>query len=170
MDQIIFGFSRPKSGFQPFSWAIQFFTASNISHAYVKFYSAKYDRWLIYQASGLAVNFTNTEIFEAKETVVEEFEIPISDEAKQKTIQFAIDNCGAPYGILQIFGILLVILAKKIGIKIPNILYNSSTFVCSELAADILKEIGNGSELDPKVTTPVDLKNYLINNGFNPVK
>jgi len=165
-NRIIFGFSRPKGWFQPFSWAIRFFTWSNISHAYIKFYSTKYDRWLIYQASGLAVNFIGDAMFAPKEVIVEEYEIPISELTKNKTIEYAIDKCGSSYGVLEILGLLLVILAKKVGKNIPNILYNNNTFVCSELAADILIEIGEGNGLDPKTTTPVDLRNFLISKGY----
>jgi hypothetical protein len=167
-DKIIFGFSRPKGWFQPFSWAIRFFTWSDISHAYVKFYSAKYDRWLIYQASGLAVNFVGDTEFISKEIVVEEYELDISIETKNKAVQYAIDQCGKSYGMLQILGLLLVVLADRIGIAIPNILYNNNTFVCSELAADVLLEIGKGQGIDPRVTTPVKLRDFIANLGYKP--
>ena len=77
MNEIIVGFSRPKSGFEPFSWLIRAVTKSPFSHAYIRFYSEEYDRWLIFQASGAKVNFIGQTMFDGIETIYEEFNVPV---------------------------------------------------------------------------------------------
>ena len=112
MDQIIIGFSRPKGWFEPFSWLIRLVTWSNISHAYIKYYNSYAQRWEVYQASGLKVNFIGNLLFNTNEIIVKEFQVPISTITKLKTIQFAIDNCGKSYAISQIVGMGFVLLLR----------------------------------------------------------
>ena len=139
--KLIVGFSKTKH-FNPFSWAIQKVTNAPFSHSYIKFKSDKFDRVLIYQASGLAVNFMEEKRMLATHDVVAEFELEISEETYKKTIQFAIDEAGVPYGMSQIFGILYVKALGLFGVKARNPFPNGSgNYVCSELVAQILKEI-----------------------------
>ena len=94
MESIIVGFSRPKAWFEPFSWLIRAVTGSQFSHAYIRFYSEEYNRWLVYQASGLKVNFIGQTMFDGAETVYEEFTVPVTALTKKIAIQGAIDKCG----------------------------------------------------------------------------
>ena len=152
MKTLIIGFSHAK-GFKPFSWAIQKVLGTSFSHTYIKFKSDKFDRVLIYQASDLAVNFMEERRMLDTHKVIAEFQLEISDEAYQKTIQFAIDQSGVPYGISQIFGILYVKALELFGRREKSPFANgSSNYVCSELVAQILKEI-----IGLEVTTDLDL-------------
>lgn len=171
MDEFIVGFSRPKGGFEPFSWLIRLFTWSPFSHAYIKFYSAKYDRWLIYQASGLKVNFIGSVRFNAAEVICSEFSLPVSDDARLKTIKFAIDECGVPYGIKEIIGMCAVLVCRMFGKKIKNPLSDgNASFVCSELIAEILNDIMTEQDkLDPETSSPKDVYNFLISKGYKPL-
>ena len=77
-------------------------TWSPVSHAYIKFYSESYDRWLIYQASGTKVNFIGETLFDSTELIYKEFELPASGQwLRLKPYNSAIDKCGLPYSILQ---------------------------------------------------------------------
>ena len=168
MDSIIIGFSRPKAWFEPFSWLIRLLTWCPFSHAYIKYYNSYANKWEVFQASGLKLNFVGYPMFESIEDIYKEFEIPISSVTKLKTIQYAIDEVGSPYGVGQIFGFLAVLFMRIFGKQIKNPFYSSSSFVCSELVADILNEI-EGTSLDSSAMTPKDVYNYVITKGFKPI-
>jgi len=166
MNEIIVGVSRPKGWFEPFSWLIRLVTWSSYSHAYIKFYSEAYQRWIVFQASGLKVNFIGATMFDNNEIVGAEFAVPISDQTKTCTISQAFDICGSPYGTSQALGILWVLFMEIFGKKVKNPFYSTSSYVCSELVATILVELGY--QLDPSSTTPQEVYDFLISKGFVP--
>ncbi len=168
MDSIVIGFSRPKSFFEPFSWLIRLVTWSNFSHAYIKYYNTYANRWEIFQSSGLSVNFVGQILFDSKEIVCYEFEIPLQSNQKQTLIQNAIDKVGLPYGVGQIFGFAWVLLMRLFGKNVKNPFYNANSFVCSELVVDMLNQI-NGTNLNSSSMTPKDVYNYILSKGYKPV-
>lgn len=134
------GFSKPKN-WKLFAEIIKFGYQIPYSHTYIKFWSDKYQRFLIYQASHSYVNFMNVQIFEKNNIIVKEFNLNISEEARTKIIQFSIDNVGKRYGILSAIGLGLVRLCEVFNIKIDNPFSDDlKTLICSELVAFILKE------------------------------
>lgn len=165
---IIVGFSRPPNKFVPFSDAIRFILGTPFSHVYLKFKVDSFDRVLIYQASGLAVNFMAEQRFLAKEIIVAEFQFEVLEATFNETMQFAIDQVGVPYGILQIFGILYTKALGLIGIRVKNPFPNGrSNYVCSELVAQILKEImGLDVEYDLDLITPKEIFEFLQKNNI----
>ena len=165
MDSIVVGFSKPNGWFEPFSWLIRLMTWCSFSHAYIKYYNSYADRWITFQASGLAVNFMGQIMFDGKEDIYAEFEIPISEATKLKTVQFAIDNVGAPYAIGQILGFPIVWFMSWFGKKISNPLYSGSNYFCSELVSDVINEIEAG-KLNASVMTPKDLYNWIVSKGY----
>lgn len=172
MDKIIIGFSRPKSGFQPFSWLIRGVQRTPYSHTYIKYYNSFADRWTIYQASGTKVNYIGDARFSDIEMICAEFEIEVTTATKKKTIQYAIDRMGTPYGVKQILGIGAVLTARTFGKKIKNPFADgNATMVCSELVTDILQEIlQQGDTLDPDTAMPVDVYNLMISRGYKNLK
>lgn len=167
MKTITVGFSKP-SKWKPFSWLIM--KAYNIpfSHVYVKFTSDKYQRDLIYQASGAMVNFMGTIIWNSHNQIVEEFPVNISDENYYKLMQFCIDNAGKPYSIKDVVGLGIVRLAELLGKKINNPLSDGdSGYVCCELAAYILKDFAGMELEDLDTTNPLQIyiKLKAIKNG-----
>lgn len=166
-NNIIIGFSRPKGGFEPFAWLIELATKSPRAHAYIRFYSLEYKKWIIFQASGLKLNFVGNKLFDSKEEIQGEFNIPVSIRTKNRTIRFAIDNVGIPYGIGQVIGFGWVLLMRAFGKKVKNPFYSKSSYFCSELAAEILTEILDPKDkIDPSTMSPQDLYEYLISKGF----
>lgn len=157
MENIYIGFSRPSGWFEPFSWLIRLAQWTKYSHVYIRVPSASLGRDVIYQASGLAVNFIGNERFRSKEIIVKEFPISISPESKIKILQFSVDSAGAPYGVKEVFGIAWVLLNSAIGRKVSNPFSDgNNTFVCSEFVGDILKNdlganLANPESIDPKV-------------------
>lgn len=162
MAKIIVGFSRPRSKLKPFSWLIQLWQWTPYSHTYVKFYSAKYDRWLTYQASHALVNFYGPAAWEAEALVVREFEIEVSDEVYRRVMTYAIDKAGLPYDLTSIFGIVAVAVAGLFGKKIANPLNSKNGFFCSELVGSILVEL-LGEEIRGEISTltPKDIYEHL---------
>lgn len=140
MEKIIIGFSKPQI-FKPLAWLIM--TGFNIpySHVYIKIYSEKYDRWLIYQASNTMVNFMNINTFKDHSQVIEEFELEITPEVKSKVMKFAIDNCGKAYSIKEAIGLAIVRIFDLFGKTIKNPYADGgTTYVCSGLVSEILKD------------------------------
>lgn len=167
MSSIIIGFSKPKAWFEPFSWLIRLVTWSPFSHAYIKYFNPYAQKWIVFQASGLKLNFVEKSRFENIENIYSEFEIPISESAKLNTVQFAIDSIGESYGFLQVVGFGFVLIMKVFGKKVKNPFYTTSSFFCSELVSQILNEI-NGSDLDVSSMSPKDLYDYIVSKGYKP--
>jgi hypothetical protein len=165
MASIIIGFSTPIK-FNLFSFLIRTVCRSPMSHAYVKYYDEYAGMWVIFQASGLEVNYIGQDKFNTLENVIAEFEIPVSEELKLKAVQYSISKLGTPYGVKHIFGIGIVLLARLFGKKIKNpFADNGATMVCSELADDTLVVIDENVTLDPETAMPIDVYNFLVNIG-----
>lgn len=159
-DYIIVGFSTHRD-FNLLSWLIKTVERTKFSHAYVQWYSASADRYLIYQASGLTVNFCGMDIFYKKNIDVAQFTIPITAAEKKQIIQMAIDLAGKPYGMKDLFGIAWVRFMGLFGKKVKNPFSDGAkTYICSELAATILTKIGFKFE-DLDTTTPKDIYDKL---------
>lgn len=158
MQDLIVGFSTTQK-FSLTNWAIRHIYGTPFSHVYVKFYLAPYDRHIIFQASGFAVNLESPEIFGERERVVAEFQLQVSDDTFQKIIQFSIDSSGVPYGMKEALGLGYVKLMALFGCKRTNPFRDSkSSYVCSELVGQILKEfLGDSVDKDLDDTTPKDI-------------
>jgi hypothetical protein len=156
------GFCKPQS-FTPFSWLIMWAYSIPYDHVYVKIEFPEYSRTVVYQASSVAVNFETLSVFTANVSVVDEFQVQISDESYAKLIQFAFDNVGKPYGYLECVGLGLVKLASVFGKTIKNPLgSNQTTYVCSQLAGCILEDFaGANLPVDLSDITPKDVFDYL---------
>ena len=162
MSTIKIGFSKPKKC-KPFAWLIMFGYGIPYDHVYLELYSKKYDRKMIYQASGSKVNFMGYELFHEENVVLAEYTVEISDDKYIALMQFAIDNSGRPYGIKQCFGMAIVRIAEIMGKNIKNPFRDgSNTFVCSEMGAYVLENFaGVTLPRDMDDITPLDLWNYF---------
>ena len=162
MNSIIVGFSKPKT-WKPFAALIMWGYNIPYDHVYIKLHSNTYNRDLIYQASGISVNFMSPIIFNNLNSIIKEFNLSISDQAHKAMIQFAIDTVGKPYGIKECLGLAIVRIAELLGKKIKNpFKFDGKTYVCSELASFMLKEYLNlNLDQDINLITPKDLYTYL---------
>lgn len=162
MKKITVGLSK-RTSFNIFSLGIELFQRTKYSHAYIKLHLDDINRDCIYQASGLAVNFSNMEKFDAVETVIHEWDIEVTDEMFNQIMGFCFDELGKPYDIKMIIGIIFNTL---FGWK----LFNSdglNSFICSELVGYVLKMVGV-LPLDHCLDyyTPKDVFNTLNNNSL----
>lgn len=121
MVNVRIGFSRRK-GFAPLSWAIMAVERTPFSHAYLKFYSQKMDRWLVYEATGKGVFFKSLPVFESEAETIEEYELPVSDEARNTLMVFMVDQSGRPYSRAQIAGMLILRLGQRLGLDFKILL------------------------------------------------
>lgn len=157
MRRIIVGFSRPKK-WKPFAQLIMAVDGTNYDHVYIKLHSDTYQRDIIYQASGLQVNFMSTSVFTSENIVVKEFYVDVSDENYVKMMQFCIDNAGKPYSVKEILGFGWIKLAKVFGKTVSNpFKIDGNEWVCSILADYILENFadkdipGDYEDADPPV-------------------
>lgn len=160
MDSITIGFSRPKGGFQPFSWLIRLAYWSAFSHAYIRFNMPRLGD-VVFQASGLKVNLIGRTLFDSKEDIYKEFTLPISIKKKNELIKFAVDQLGKPYNIKGIFGMAFVRIGQLLGLKWHSpFSYNESSAFCSEIVAKILEkyediDLGNVADDSPQAVYSV---------------
>lgn len=156
---IVIGFSTPNK-WKLLSWLIKILLRTSYSHVYLKFHSESLDRDIVYQASGLAVNFIGNHRFLDHHKVIREFKLNISPECHLSTLQFAVDKAGSPYSLRQLLGILIYMLC---GIKPKG--EDQNTYVCSELIGQIMQEKFNicvNKDLD--LITPKDVYHILESN------
>lgn len=158
------GFSTHR-GFNIPSFLIRLFEHTPYSHVYVRIPSESLDRQLIYEASGLKVHFNNLNNFIQHSKIIKEFRLEISDETKKKTLQFAIDNLEKDYSLKQLIGMIWVRTGKLFGKKWKNPFPSGrSAYICSELVAAILEEIGFKIEEDLDSIDPKDVYELMERN------
>lgn len=158
MKKLIVGFSRPKGKLFPcFSWGIRLFQGwTQYSHVYLKFKSSSLSRDIIYQASGLQVNFIGKKMFYDHVHVIKEFELELTDADYIQMMKFFIDNAGKPYSIKDIIAILF---------NKPNLSDGNDSFICSELVALVLNRyIGISFNKPLGLLSPKDV--YKIINTY----
>jgi hypothetical protein len=161
MKKITIGFSRPKGNIFPIlSWIIRLYQGwTPYSHVYLKFHLKPINEEIIYQASSLQVNYINPNIFNKKSHIVEEFKFDITDEDYLDLLVYTTKHVGKPYGIKNLFAILL---------KKESWGDEDKSFICSELVVPILKNIV-GISIDKKqdLITPKDLYKILKSLPLN---
>lgn len=166
MKRFIIGFSRPRGFFKPYSWAIRAIERTPYSHVYLKTRSESLGLDLIYQASGVQVNFMGLSNFLTHAEPLFEFEVEADDEAYKAFMKWAVTNAGAPYSAKQVLGILLI---KLFNLKKNPLSNKRSAWVCSELVGHVLgtftkTEMGAADieSAGPKAIYEICLKNLKI--------
>jgi len=157
MAKISIGFSKGK-GFAPISWLIKWVEKTHFSHAYITWNADSLNRKMIYEARGAGVRFVGQAMFESHNEITDEFEFEISDEAKIKLVQWAVDNAGKGYGKWQFVGIGIVRFLKIFGINIRNPFNNGDEqYVCTELSGVALVLLGLMHPIDQDMEGPREL-------------
>lgn len=159
MEQIEIGFSRPTNVLFPFgSWAIRLYQNSEYSHVYIKIFSKKLNRYMIYEAVGNGgVRFIGLDQWKKKAKEVESFNLNVESEKTIELLQFLVDTCGIDYGFMQNIGI---VYANFFG-KPKNPWRKGKN--CSEAVADFL--VLNGFKINKShdLVTPKDIHKVLSN-------
>ena len=145
--KITIGFSRPHK-FKIFSCLIRLWEGTPYSHIFIRRHSKWLDSEYVYQASGLSVNFMGAKHFDSINKTIDAYELEFTDEQVKTVMQFAMKTAGKPYGMKQIFAILLT----RFGIKSKDWLDGEYSYICSELVAKILQDYK-----DVRLDKPIDL-------------
>jgi len=163
MKQITIGFSKANTSFPIFSWLILWALKIPYSHVYLKYTDDYTERVVYYQASHDLVNYMGQSTFLGQETVIQEFVFNVSDTNMKTIRQFAIDQAGKPYGVMEIIGLAYVLICAKLGIKANNPFKDAgTTWICDQLVAGILSAC-DGVKLPTDVNnmTPLDVNNLV---------
>lgn len=158
MKTIIVGFStRPGL----FSSLIRFFTNSKVSHTYIKIPVPEYNENMVFQASGMTVNYTNYSVFKEKNKVIEEYEIDIDDDTASLAEMMRVMEAGKPYSIKELFGLLWILAMRGFGVKVNNPFRDGShSYICVELAM-----ICVGLSKDSENVTQEDFRKWCAAHG-----
>jgi hypothetical protein len=156
MKSISIVFSK-HSSFNLFSSLIMFGLKTPFSHVAVKMTDGDTGQVVYYQASGLAVNCVSEAEFLAKDTVVYQKDVSVSDAVFVGGKTFAINQLGKPYYIGAILGFALQIALGMVHIKIKNpFKVNGSEYVCSQFAAALIDACAS-VHLDVREMDPLTL-------------
>lgn len=138
-------------GFKPGSWLIKLFQWTSYSHVYFKFYSENLKETMIYQASHGLVNFFGLNNFLSENRERRIFEIEITEEAYRRILKRCVQLAGAKYSKIQLIGYPLITFLGK------NPFDEKGKYVCSELCAEILLDLGYNFEKDLPSILPKDI-------------
>jgi hypothetical protein len=167
--KIYVGFAGPNGGFVPLAWIIQAVLKRKYDHVYIRFQEPE-GEWMIFQASGFAVNMYNTGIWKGGNTSIKEYEIDITSEQWFALWNFVKYNLGVPYSLKEDFGILLM---KCFWLKKNPFDAGMSAEICSQLGANVCKMLGlpipeDSSSIDPsKLDSILSQKSLPCNNNPN---
>jgi hypothetical protein len=149
---MIVGFSKPNK-FKIGSMLIRAWMGfSPFSHAYLRFWSNKYQLWMVYEASHGDIHFEEWENWKTKNKIVKEFDVPVSQEKETETVKWCILQCQKPYS----FKALLLIPFGYTSEDIDG--DGEADFVCHKFAAKAMGLPVN------EYATPKDLYIYAENN------
>jgi hypothetical protein len=165
--KFIIGFSNPHNvRFPIYAWLIKKVFKTQFSHVYIRFYVAKYDRWLVYESVGKGSRFIEYSNWQQHALPFEEFEVPVTDDQKNQIIVSFIDDLGTKYGILQAIGLGIKQLAKRwFKIKMSNPLPEEDKEICSEAVTSRMLLILGGFKEEKEEVVPLDIYMYL--KGLN---
>ena len=123
---IVVGFSKPKKKILPFfSWFIRIgesiehlvysgkWEYQQFSHTYVSWQAQRFERTIVYEASGSSVHFLGEDAAQEHLEPVELYRIPTTEEAQHRMVQICLTMAGTDYGLLNVAGVVWV---KLIGV------------------------------------------------------
>jgi hypothetical protein len=162
MQTLTIGFSKAKSKWKILSTLIRWLEGTEFSHVFIRWNSEYLQRDVIYQASGSMVHFMEGKRFDSINQTVDKFDILLSDATRKKVIQFAMDQAGAPYSVKQLVGLGLAKLMNSLGFKGSNPFKDGrSHYICCELVAEVLIELGYSISQNLDEITPKDIYELL---------
>jgi len=163
MRTLTIGFSKPINKRLPlFSWFIRLLEWTPYSHVYLRWKSGRFEKDLVYQASGTTVHFLMGWRFDKKAETLDSFEIEMSEELHSLLVDKAMNYAGSDYGIKQVFGIAIVKLARLFNKDIKNPFADGeSTWVCSEIVKELIEDLGISIPVHRDNVTPKDIYNIL---------
>lgn len=158
--KIYVGLASPNGGFVPLAKIIQWVEKRNYDHCYIRFQEPT-GEWMIFQASGFAVNIYNLQIWTSENISVKEYEVEVPQ--GQDIWLYIKSRLGVPYSLKEDFGILLM---KVFKLKKNPYSAGRLAEICSQQAADLLKFLGISIPEDTSTIDPSELDSILESKGF----
>lgn len=122
------------------------------SHVYARWYLAEQERTIVFHAANGMVHQIELNNFLNDNIIVEEFSIDLSKEQFRKFSQKCIDLCAVAYSNLEL---LQIFLSDITGGKIK--FTDQKGYICSELVAELLEDLGYTFEKPKHLLTPKDI-------------
>lgn len=138
------------------SGLIRWWIKAPYSHVYARWYLNEQDRDIVYQASHGLVHFREYNNFKKENSVVKEIKLELSDEQFKRFSQKCIDLAAEPYSKVQLFLIFIYELLGK-DVKVEN----QPGYICSELMAELLTDLGFKFEKPLYLINPKDIISKL---------
>jgi hypothetical protein len=164
MKKLIIGFS---DGGNALSNIIKWVTKSHVSHVFTMI--ADSGEIVIFQASGLKVNYENYNTFLGHEKIVEMYSIDLTDAEAEANKKFRLTNVGLPYAWQELFGFGWVLFMRKFGRVVKNpFSQGDHAYICvdtsvSQLPIDIASKIADKD--GPGSMTPEDFRRWCAKNA-----
>lgn len=167
MSRIIIGFSKPKK-WKIGAAAIMLVTKSPYSHVYIKFESSIPGIPVtVYHAAHGMVHFLSEENFVKNNLQIAEYAMDTSIEERRQLLTHCMNLAGDPYGISELFKILITDALSNMGIQIKT--YNGSGYICSELVGIFLANIwGVAFTKETWLLKPLDIESALLSGTSLP--
>lgn len=152
--KLVVGFS---DGGNLFSKLIKLVTKSDVSHVFILF--DIYEQAVIFQASGLVVNYESYEHFLKHEKIVEMYSMEVTAEQWEQARRDQISKLGVPYSVSNIIGLVWVLLCRLFGKNVKNPFSTGDhAYICVDLAAEQLGVDWDGT------MTPADMRAWCKQN------
>lgn len=142
---------------------IQWWTKAHYSHVYISWRLRSQSRDIVYHASKGLVHFLSLDNFKKKNKIIQTFVLHLTDEQFANFSSKCIDLAGEKYSKLELLQIFLSDISQcKLKLK------DQPGFICSELIATLLVDIGIISSKPPFLMTPGDIVALLASQPGNP--
>lgn len=150
MKKVIVGFSH---SYNIFGKIIRWATSSKVNHVFIMFEEDGVD--IVFQASGLAVNYVNYSRFLDHSKILETYSLWMTDEEWTKCKHDQLLKLGTPYSWRDIVGFIWVLLNRKFDRDVENPLSDGDyAYICVDLTAEQL-----GYEWESTMT-PEDMRRW----------
>lgn len=143
MSNVVIGFATHRR-FNVLSEVIKAVEDTPFSHVYVKYTDPTLEVPVIFQASKLALNYMGETLFDSESETVAEFALTASNDQLKAVMAYCLESVGKPYGIGILFGIGLMLVARRLGIKMAHNPFGDGgrSEICSEVGGDVLDILG----------------------------
>lgn len=168
MRNIYIGFSKPstrKIGSELIRWWIR----KPYSHVFVSWKSDQISRVLLYHAAHGSVHFRSYAAFIQDNDVVKLYKISLTEEQYVALVQKCVDLSGISYGYAELIKILVKDTCDLLGFQCKMV-ENSRGYICSELLAELLKELGAEFTRPAHLVRPDQIEDSLAKIKAQEVK
>jgi hypothetical protein len=164
MTTLRIGFSKPKSFFPIFSWAIRLFEKTPYSHVFIRWQTSQ-GVMICYQASGAQINFMGPYAFNKHMTIVDEFEFNnIPDDSWDNLMRFCLNEVGKDYALL---GVLFIPFVRLFKLKSNPFCRGENQQYCAELVTRALAHVGMKLDVDPDSVGLRDVYDFVRISASN---